>query len=250
MMRFFGILLLVVILSVSGAIAQGPPITQDTVLTFVHDLLQVFYPELITKGNRLKLCVDHPADSSWREISGVYFTVAPESSPSGDFQAILKKNITHQANNPIASHAVLLDGLLWLPPRPGSRIQQLDIRPGSMVRKKYDDFVASVKAHPESTNDELVKNLNTMGARFGPDEKKALLTSVPWKSAERFLGKLNVTAAVFRLPNQERVGSFEAATMYWTIWADAHFQDGTDGHYAFTFEPFEGKLISIFQLGE
>ena len=65
------------------------PITQETVLTFVHDFLQVFYPELITKGHRLKLSVLHPADDSWQVISGVYFTVLPAHPPDYGFRGIL-----------------------------------------------------------------------------------------------------------------------------------------------------------------
>jgi hypothetical protein len=59
-----------------NAFSQAPlPGSQETVLTFTHDFLQVLYPEVIGKGNQLILCVAHPADATWREISGVYFKV-------------------------------------------------------------------------------------------------------------------------------------------------------------------------------
>jgi hypothetical protein len=250
MTQLLEILLLVVVLGVPGTAAQeNPPENQDTVLTFVRDFLQVFYPQLIVKGNRLNLCINHPADSSWREISGVYFTLIVESPTHGDdFESFLNEQFLSR-EKPGASNTILLDGSIWLPPsRRGSRIQQLTITSRSIVRKKYDDFVASIKLHPEWTNEHLVMNLNMTGARFGPDKREAMLHSVPWKDAERFLGNLSVTDAVFSLPDEERVGSFEAGKMRWTVSADTHFQDGTDGKYAFEFEPYEGKLIGMWRL--
>ena len=228
MTQLLEILLLAIILGTPSTPAQeSPPENQDTVLTFVHDFLQVFYPQLIVKGNRLNLCINHPAESSWREISGVYFTLLPESPTHGDdFERFLNGQFMSR-EKPGASNAILLDGSIWLPPsRRGSRIQQLTITSGSIVRKKYDDFVASIKLHPEWTNEQLVRNLNMTDARFGPDKKEAMLHSVPWKNAERFLGNLSVTDAVFILPDEERVGSFEEGKMRWSVWADTHFQDG------------------------
>ena len=65
------------------------------------------------------------------------------------------------------------------------------------------------------------------------------------KTLKDFLGKLKITGSRFNLPDEERIGSFEEATMHWTVFAEAHLQDGTDGRYAFFFEPFEGKLIHL-----
>jgi hypothetical protein len=53
---------------------QRIPDSQEPILTFVHDFLQVFYPELLTKKQTLKFCMSAPADDPWRETYGVYFT--------------------------------------------------------------------------------------------------------------------------------------------------------------------------------
>ena len=49
------------------------PVKQETILTFAHDLLQVFYPELLNKDHRLSLCIVAPGDFPWVEIGGGYF---------------------------------------------------------------------------------------------------------------------------------------------------------------------------------
>jgi hypothetical protein len=219
------------------------PITQETVLTFVHDFLKAFYPELITKGHRLKLSVLHPADDSWQEISGVYFTVLPENPPDFGFRGYSSEGRPISEDRPDPK-IILLDGSVWLPPlEHGSRIQQV-VSTG-VHTQKLDDLLKLFKSHPEWSNEQLVDVLKKRGARFGPDQKQALLDSVPWEKAEKFLGTLKVTDTWFRLPNEERVGSFEAATLYWDVRADAQFSDGTSGKYAFSFEPFEGKLTLL-----
>jgi len=218
---------------------QNPPINQETVLSFVHDLLQEFYPDLISKGHRLKLCVLHPADASWREISGVYFTVLPENPPDYGVPRFLNgQPVPENRPNP---NTILLDGSVWLPPlKQGSRVQQLESH-GENTKKLYD-FLKVIRAHPEWSDDEMAKALKQAGARFGPDEQHALTSSVPWDKWSRFLGKLKVTEMYFRFPNKNRFGSFEAATMQWFVHATTEFDDGTKGSYDFIFEPFDGRL--------
>src|SRR4051812_21235431 len=72
-------LLLAILVNINGFAQSPPPGNQDTVLTFVHDLLRAFFPDILVKGNQLILGVSHPADASWREIAGVYFKAAPFS---------------------------------------------------------------------------------------------------------------------------------------------------------------------------
>jgi hypothetical protein len=45
------------------------PVKQETILTFAHDLLQVFYPELFDKNHRVTLCVTAPGDDTLLETT-------------------------------------------------------------------------------------------------------------------------------------------------------------------------------------
>lgn len=144
-------------------------------------------------------------------------------------------------------NTVLLDGSVWLPPlKHGCRIQQ--VTSTGVHTQKLDDLLKQFKSHPEWSNKELVDVLKKRGARFGPDQKQALLDSVPWEKAEKFLGTLKVTDTWFQLPNEEHVGSFAAAVLYWVVQAEAQFKDGTTGKYALSFEPFEGKLMGLSRI--
>jgi len=67
------ILLTALLLTGTSAFPQtNIPVKQETILTFAHDLLQVFYPEVLDKNHRLSLCIVAPGDFPWIEIGGVY----------------------------------------------------------------------------------------------------------------------------------------------------------------------------------
>jgi len=225
----FRLMFLLWVLGTAPAFAQqNPPVCQETVLTYVHDFLEVFYPELFGKGQRLKLSVIHPADSSWREISGVYFTVLPPSPANYGL-------VRHGPNGPIREErpdpeGVLLNGSMWLPPlKHGSRIQQVITSSESPELKTLRELVES---HPDWSDNQVASALKQAGARFGTEEKKAFISILPFGKTERFLGHLKIT-------------SVELRKLYWRVEAEAHFSYGTSARYIFTFEPFEGKLTSL-----
>ncbi len=211
---------------------ENPPVKQATVLTFVHDFLEVFYPELVKKGNTLTLAVHHPAEVSWNEISGVYFTVKPERPP--DYGVV-----RYGPNGPISKtrpdpESVLLDGTVWLPPlKHGSRIQEVQAsNEGAM---KLDALRHLVELRHDWSDDQSVDTLIKQGARFGPAQKNAFISTLPLAKSQRFLGRLKIVSVEFQ-------------HLDWTVRADALFLDGTKAKYIFEFEPYEGKLISLNRL--
>jgi hypothetical protein len=241
-----GGMILLLTLGIPTALAQqNPPLSQETVLTFVHDFLQVFYADLISKGHMLKLSVHHPADSSWREIAGVYFTVNPER-PS-DYGLV-----RFGPNGPILEtrpdpESVLLDGSIWLPPlKNGSRI--LQVRAITMGEKKLDALRKLVQSHPEWSDEQAVGALMQDGARFGPEEKKAFISTLPLDKMERFLGHLKITSVDFRYPPQGRDEHTSVlVSLCWDVTAEALFSDGTSAKYFFSFEPYEGRLTYLWR---
>jgi hypothetical protein len=221
---------------------QRIPDSQEPILTFVHDFLQVFYPELLTKKQTLKLCISNPADDSWRQIRGVYFTITPNVPPGlpppGGF---VGKQVLVDVPD---ANRILLDGNIWLPPgEHGSRIRQVDA--SSQAIERLETVRQLVQSHPKWSDAQAVNALKKAGARFGPDEKEAFINSLPLDKAEPFLGRLKITSVEFAHLGSDRIGSFAAAALDWNVQAESHFPDGTDTTYFFSFEPFEGKLIDL-----
>jgi hypothetical protein len=224
---------------------QNPPFRQVTVLTFVRDFLQVFYPALISKGHTLTLSVQHPADSSRSEISGVYFTV--KSERLGDYGVV-----RYGPTGPIPEtrpdpESVLLDGSIWLPPlKRGSRIQE--VHTTSPSAKKLEALRNLVESRPEWSDDQAVSALKKDGARFGPDKKKAFMGSLPFDKTERFFGRLEITSVEFQHLQEGRDGNSAVTALCWKARADALFSEGTSARYTFDFEPYEGKLTFLMRI--
>jgi hypothetical protein len=243
--RFLLMLWLCIVGMPSAFSQQNPPVRQVTVLTFVHDFLQVFYPDLISKGHTLTLAVHHPAESSWSEITGVYFTVKPERP--GDYGVV-----RYGPNGPIPEtrpdpESVLLDGSIWLPPlKHGSRIQE--VHTTSPSAKKLEALRNLVESHPDWSDDQAVSALKQDGAQFGPDEKKAFMRTLPFDKTERFFGRIKITSVEFQHLQEGRDGDFAGGALCWNVRADALFSDGTSAKYAFEFEPFEGKLTLVLRI--
>jgi hypothetical protein len=214
------------------------PVNQETILTFAHDLVQVFYPELLDNKHRLSLCVTTPGDASWLELGGVYFTVTPaEVYP-------LRKLIS---SHPQTTDHVVLGGSIWLPPMEYGRVQEMHAYSDAVHEQQVEDLRQLVESHPDWSNAQAVNALKQAGARFGPDDKEAFVNSLPLDKAERFLGKLKITLVEFNYPDRDRTGHFAAPALDWTVQAEAELPDGTHPRYGLRFEPFEGKLTSLVQ---
>jgi hypothetical protein len=230
--------MLYIVATPSASSQQNPPIHQVTVLTFVHDFLEVFYPELISKGHRLKLSVSLPADSSGREIAGVYFTVTaePPRPQNGQFVPEVRPD----------PNTVLLDGNIWLPPlEHGSRVQQVLTSSESANEQKLTAFRNLVESHPEWSDEQAISALKQAGARFGPNDKDAFLCTLPLDKMERFLGHLKVTSVEFSHLQSGVEHNRTLGRLDWSVHAKAQFSDGTSSDYQLVFEPFQGKLTML-----
>jgi hypothetical protein len=214
------------------------PVRQETMLTFVHDFLQVFYPELFNKNQRLSLCLTAPGNDPWLEIAGVYFTVTP-----AEVNPLRKLTSSH----PQATDQIVLGGSIWLPPMEYGRIQEVHANSDAVHEHQLEALRQSVESHPEWSDIQIASALQQAGARCGPNDQEAFVNSLPLNKAERFLGKLKITSVKFGYPNRDHSGHFAASALNWTVQAEAVLPNGTHPRYAFTFEPFEGKLTDLVQ---
>jgi len=222
------------------------PASQETILTFVHDFLKVFYPDLFDEKHTLKLCITHPASSSWREIAGMYFTV---TTVVPEYQGPEYRNGILIPPEKPAVKEVSLDGSIWLPDvERAGRIQQVTTLPTGSNVQKLEALRQQIQLHSEWSEDQCVRALKQAGARFGPADKSAFVRSLPLDQAEPFLGHLIITSVEFGRLRAERVAyDINAGPLEWQVRTTAHLSDGKDAVYFLNFEPFEGKLISLMR---
>ena len=216
---------------------------EETVLSFVHDFLQTFYPEMSGKGLRLVVSVDHPMDASWTEISGAYFKVTShEASGVNPLLYEAEKRDAPPSERP------QLGGVFWFRPQDEARIQQMVAHFDVVHETQLNAVRELVESHPQWSEEKAVQELKKAGALYGPDEKAQFLASLHLDRAQRFFGPLRITLVQFVGLGKEHVGNF--AQLDWTVQTKAEFPDGTHAMYGFTFEPFEGKLTSVSQIAD
>ena len=146
-----GCLLAAVLLVSAPASPQTSiPVKQETILTFAHDLLQVFYPELFDKNHRVSLCVTTPGDDTWIELAGVYFVVT-------------SANVNPLPNlispRPVMTAPIVLGGSIWLPAMEYGRVQELHAYSNAIHQQQLDDVRRLVASHSDWTNGQMANAL-------------------------------------------------------------------------------------------
>jgi len=233
------ILLTALLLTGTSAFPQtNIPVKQETILTFAHDLLQVFYPEVLDKNHRLSLCIVAPGDFPWIEIGGVYFTVT--TAKVNPLEEVI-------SSHPVMTAPIILGGSMWLPPKEYGRVQELQANSDAVHEQQLQDLRHLVASHADWSEAQIANAVKQAGARYAPDEQEVFVNSLPLNKAEKFLGVLSVTSVKFRYPMRDPNGHFRAAGLEWEVSAKGTLPDGSHPSYFFTFEPFEGKLTSLRQ---
>ncbi len=240
--RTFILLLCLTIALLSVAVPlfsqQSIPVKQETILTFTHDFLQIFYPEFFDKNHRLSLGITAPADDPWLEMGGVYFAITEE-------KVIPLEKLVN--SHPQTTDHIILGGSIWLPPLEYGRVQELHSHSDAVHEQQLRTLRGLLQKHPGWSNAQIASALKEAGAHFGPHDQEAFVNSLPLGKAERFLGKLKITSVEFAYPQHGSSGRPAAVGLIWIVNADAELPDGTHPRYVFTFEPFEGKLTDLVQ---
>lgn len=187
----------------------------------------------------MSFCATAPADSDWRELAGVYFAVTDEKVVP------LRKLISPQ---PETTDHVVLSGTIWMPPsHQYGRVQELHSFSDFVHQKQLENLRQLVASHRDWSETHMANALKEAGAHFGPNDQEAFLSSLPLGKAERFLGKLKIDRVRFEYPSSHSSGQLNVDGLDWVVEAVGELPDGTHPRYSFIFEPFDGKLISLFQ---
>ncbi len=208
--------------------------------TMTQDLLKAFYPEAFGNKWQVNFSASQPVDDDvWGNFSGCEFEVKRFSS-GVSFSPVWDES-THKFRTP-PENTIFLEGSSWIGAH-GEVIRFL--AKGDLARSQQNESIRKlVESHPEWSEDRAIQALKEAGARYGPDAKQLFIDSLRLTHADIALGNLEINKAEFAtLANPGHVGSF--AELYWVVYADVKLPGGTQGQYAFEFEPFEGKLTGI-----
>ncbi len=177
-----------------------------------------------------------PAKPEVLEISGVFFTVTPAKVDP------LWKLI---GSHPQTTDPVILGGSIWLPLKEFGWVQELHASSDGVHEQQLENLRKSIESHPEWTSRQIEDELKQAGARFGPNDQRAFVDTLPFDSTQRFLGTIKITSVEFQSPKLDQKGKLARSALKWIVRADAALPDGSHPQYVFTFEPFEGKLTDL-----
>ena len=115
---------------------------------------------------------------------------------------------------------------------------------GPFVDGRLEALRKELDEHPDWPDARLVKALKAAGAKYGPDDRAALLRALPLRELEPCTGPMEVTSARFHVRLNADTGDNPEADLTWFVDAKWHSPDGRyEADRTMTLEPFEGALI-------
>jgi len=112
--------------------------------------------------------------------------------------------------------------------------------PWPLSSDKNEAMRKLVDAHPKWSDQKILEQLSAKGAKFGPNDKTALLSVLPLERLEPFLGKLTVRSAEFQIRHKQPDGTL--ALLSWNLEIEASSASGERSSYFVSVEPFGGKI--------
>ena len=114
---------------------------------------------------------------------------------------------------------------------------------GKYVREKFEKWQQEVVKHPDWDEKDMLQALLKMNPQFGPGNKDKFMRVVPTKVIKRFSGcRLSPASATFSAQRSSTPPDTDVL-LGWTVSGTSRQRGG--GPCLATFEPFEGKLLTI-----
>ena len=112
--------------------------------------------------------------------------------------------------------------------------------------KKLTDARHEIDSHPDWSNMQIQELLGKKGAHVGPSAKDDLVKSLPTPAFKSLLGDFQIASVDFLTRDGKQVDAhLSSAILVWNVSLIAHVKGRTDLRYRASFEPFEGKLLSL-----
>ena len=216
---------------------QEPCGATSFVISTAQKLLRALYPDVSDKNYIMSVSTFRTFDSDWTHLSFIEVEVGP--AEKGHMDLVGGRN-GHPAQM-VERKAVLgasfefdTEGLLT-----GFRVRSDTVTYSS----KNDHMRAIVDANPGWSDQQVATAMEEAGARFGPSQHDAVVTAVPVKLLEPFIGVLQIDSAEFRLRHPQPPHAI--AELYWVVLGHSQVGGGRIVQWGLGIEPFQGRLVSL-----
>jgi hypothetical protein len=215
----------------TSVVRGGTPQDCDDTYTAAIRLMRAFYPEMSGKGINVDVQARYPLDAD-----GPLFAFYIQVSASDQLGSIGVPPYPSSADRVghLSAH-FQFDGR-------DRRIFSIFANGSFLSDEKQQALAKLVDEHPEWSEAQMTDALSAAGAKFGPNQKEALLARLPLKELESILGKIEMRPAQFKFRGNTEPPFY--AIMDWSI----HFRATKDGRideYTVSLEPFNGRVVSF-----
>jgi len=209
-----------------------------TQLLRAQQLLRALYPELRNKNYVMSVEASGAFDMDWTSLPVLSVEIGPAEKGHKEYIADKSGTLRTVQESPVFGAMVALDTY--------GRVLDLSARARDILSgEKNEGLRKQVDSHRQWTSSQVGAALKDAGAKFGPDNREALIQAIPREALEPFIGQFQVDTVEFRLRHEQPSGSL--AELYWEAVAVSQDPGGKPMHWSLLFEPFGGKLTSIIR---
>jgi hypothetical protein len=217
----------------TSAVLRGCPNACEDTYTIAIRLMRALYPDLKAKGANIDLRARYPLDADGPLLSFYIGTSASDQTACC---------VDSRSPNPSSADRVGQISAHFQFDGRDRRIFSIFANGSFVHEEKQEVLTKLVDEHPEWSDLQMTDALSQAGAKFGPDQKEALLARFPVKELEPILGKIEMDVTQFEF--RGNVNAPYYAVMNGLI----RFRSKSDGKrdgYAVSLEPFDGRVIAF-----
>lgn len=198
--------------------------------------LLAIYPDLAGKQYLMDAETYASLEVDWVSVPPFEIQIGPAARGHMDLIPDAKGTVHRVERKPVLTASFQFDR--------ENTLESASVRSAELtLYPKSDRMRSMVDAHQNWSDEQISSALKRAGAKFGPDEREALLEVIPLKALEPFIGTFHVDSAEFRLRHQQKPESL--AELYWVVLGHSEMADGRQIRWQLLFEPFDGKLTRV-----
>jgi len=217
------------------AFSQHTFSNQFTELRVAQRFLRMLYPELKDEKYIMTIIASSPFDSDLSFLSTFGVSVGPtermlRSTPDAELKSnrYWEKSEVLRASFQFRKSSESIDNVY---------IEFIPLNAKSKL------LLDQVNSHQKWSDQQVAASMKKAGAKFGPNDRDALLKKVPTEALEPFIGQFRIESSEFHLRHEQSPRSL--AELYWEVDGESELQSGQKAHWTLILEPFTARLTSL-----
>ena len=197
----------IALLFVAPVFSQDVSQDQFAKIAVAQRFVRALYPEVKDKGYVMTIVASGPFDSDWDSPPDFGISVGPTEQRLNS-----GVNAQSELNRYWEKPEILRAGFHF---RKGGRLVESASVEFSPLESRFKLIEAEVNSHQQWSDEQVIAAMKKAGAKFGPNDRDALMAVVPLAALEPFIGKFQIQSSEFHLRHEQSPRSL--AQLYWEV---------------------------------